>query len=141
MQVRSMSAPRLMALSGLFLCGHATVRSAPAVINTNLQMRLLMYTTNDSGAHSVRIAKDPRNDQLYYLKFNGDIYQVDLQPGDGASTSTKVYGSSDHGITNSAQGMAVGPDGTIYVVANFTTDGGNKTVARIMKGVPAGSGG
>jgi hypothetical protein len=32
--------------------------------------------------------------------------------------------------------MAIGPDGTIYVVGNTTTDGGNRTFARIVKGVP-----
>src|SRR5438128_326349 len=141
MSLRILSRILVVALVGLFPGGEQTLRSAPFVVNTNLQMRLVMVTTNDTGAHSVRIAKDPRNDQLYYLKFNGDIYQVDLRPGDGASTSTRVYGSADHGITNSAQGMAVGPDGTIYVVGNFTTDGGNQTLARIMKGVPDGSGG
>src|SRR6266404_2940229 len=118
MGVGSMSALRLIALSGLWLCGHQTVRSAPAVINTNLQMRLLMNTTSGSGAHSVRIAKDPRNNQLYYLKFNGDVYRLDLRPGNGTSTSVKVYSAADHGIADSAQGMAIGPEGTIYVVGN-----------------------
>jgi len=37
--------------------------------------------------------------------------------------------------------MAIGPDGTIYVVANTTTNSGSSTFARIMKGVPDGSGG
>jgi hypothetical protein len=36
--------------------------------------------------------------------------------------------------------MAIGPDGTIYLVGNFTTDGGNKTFARIVKGVPGATG-
>jgi hypothetical protein len=130
-----------MALFGLFLCGHQIVRSAPAVINTNLQIRLLMNTTNDSGAHSIRIAKDPRNNQLYYSKFNGDVYRLDVMPGDGTSTSVKVYSAADHGIANSAQGMAIGPDGTIYVVGNTTTNDGNSTFARIMKGVPDGGAG
>src|SRR5437773_2464407 len=136
-----MSALRSISLSGLFLCGHASVRSVPAVINTNLQMRLLMNTTNDSRAHSIRIAKDPRNNQLYYLKFNGEVYRLEVMPGDGTSSSVKAYSAADHGIADSAQGMAIGPDGTIYVVGNTTTNNGNSTFARIMKGVPDGSAG
>jgi len=135
-----MSAFRLIALSGLFLYSHEALLSAPTVINTNLHVRFLLNTTNGSGAHSIRIAKDPRNNQLYYLKFNGDVYRLDEMPGDGTSTSVKAYGAADHGIANSAQGMAIGPDGTIYVVGNTTTSDGNSTFARIMKGVPDGNG-
>lgn len=108
--------------------------SAPAVLNTNLQIRLVLNTSTGSG-NSVRIAKDPRNQQLYYLRMNGDIYQVNLQPGSG-STSNRVYTSANHGISGGAQGMAIGPDGTIYVVANINTNNNNSTFARIMKGVP-----
>jgi hypothetical protein len=100
-----------------------------------------MYTTNSSGARSIRIAKDPRDNQLYYLKFNGDVFRLDVMAGDGTSTSTKVYSADDHGITNSAQGMAIGPDGTIYLVGNTTTNNEDSTFARIMKGVANGSGG
>lgn len=113
--------------------------SGPAVLNTNLHARLLLSTVSASGANSVRIAKDPRDDRLYYLKFNGDIYQVTRIPGEGTSTSTLVYSSADHTITNSAQGFGIGPDGTMYVVGNFTSPDGNSTFARVMKGVP-GSG-
>jgi len=111
-------------------------RAAPSLLNSNLQLRLILNTTNASGARPIRIAKDPRNNDLYYSKFNGDIYRITLRPGHGTSTSTKVYGGADHGILDSAQGMAIGPDGTIYVVGNFTTNAGNSTFARIVKGVP-----
>src|SRR5919198_782280 len=132
MPVRFQFSIAWVALVGLFLGGEQIVRSAPFLIDTNLQMRLVMATTNASGVPSVRMAKDPRNNQLYYLKINGDIYRVNLVPGDETSTSSKVYGSSDHGISTGAQGMAVGPDGTIYLVGNITTNSGNKTFARIM---------
>jgi hypothetical protein len=125
----------------LFLAGAQIVRPAPVVLDAALQIRLIMNTPNASGARSVRLAKDPRDDRLYYLKFNGDIHRVSLQPGSGTSTSVKAYGATDHGIADSAQGMAIGPDGTIYVVANTTTNSGNSTFARIMKGVPDGRGG
>jgi glucose/arabinose dehydrogenase len=102
-------------------------------------MRLVMNTTNSSGANSVRMAKDPRNNQLYYLKINGDIFRVNLQTGN-ASTSTKLYSAADHGLSGgNVEGFAIGPDGTIYVLNNTTTNG-TMTFARISKGVPNLSG-
>ena len=59
--------------------------------------------------------------QLYYLKINGDIYQVNLQGG-GASTSTKVYSSADLGLASSVEGMAIGPDGRLYRSDGINTD-------------------
>ena len=124
------------ALLVCFLSGTARVQASPAVLDPNLQLRLVMYTTNSSGAPSIRIARDPRNDQLYYLKENGDIFLLNLEPGSG-STSTRAYSAADHGISGSALGLAIGPDGTIYIVGNTTTNSGNSTFATVMKGVPA----
>src|SRR6266567_3433706 len=116
------------ALPILFLAVVTLAQSAPVLLNTNLQIRLIMNTTN-GGPNSVRLAKDPRNNQLYYLKINGDIFRVNLQPGSG-STSTKVYGSTDHGLNSSVEGFAIGPDGTIYVLGNINTNT-TMTFARI----------
>jgi len=124
-------APLLLAWLGIVLRIHGGV----VALNTNLHIRLVAYTTNSSRANSIRIAQDPRNNVLYYLKYNGDIYRVNLMPGSG-STSTRVYGAADHGIATSALGMAIGPDGTIYLLGNTTTNSGNSTFARVMKGVP-----
>src|SRR5258708_818900 len=99
----------------LFLAGAFAAHCGPVVLNTNLHIRLVMYTTNSTGQASVRIAKDPRTNTLYYLKINGDIYRVNLLAGAG-STSTKVYGSANHGLSSSVEGLAIGPDGTIYVL-------------------------
>src|SRR5262249_54152303 len=85
------------------------------------------------------LAKDPRNNQLYFLKINGDIYRVNLQSGNG-STSTKLYSATDHGLSSSVEGLAIGPDGTLYVLGNFTLNT-NLTYARLIKGVPNGGGG
>lgn len=131
-------------VGGVFLftslfCGLESLQASPGVLDTNLQLRLVMYTTSSSGAPSIRIAKDLRSNQLYYLKYNGDIFQLNLAPGAG-STSTRLYSSVDHGISNSALGMAIGPDGTIYIIGNITTNSGNSTFARIMKGVPGSTG-
>src|SRR6266567_3656643 len=124
------------ALSTLFLAVVTIAQSAPVLLNTNLQIRLVMNTTN-GGPNSVRVAKDPRNNQLYYLKINGDIFRVNLQSGSG-STSTKVYSAADHGLNSSVEGLAIGPDGSIYVLGNITTNT-SMTFARISKGVPNAS--
>src|SRR5213075_556601 len=127
---RASSRYAFVALFSLFLAA-TQLRASPVSLNINLQIRLILNTTNASGSASIRIAKDPRNNDLYYSKFNGDIYSITLQPGNGASTSTRLYSAADHGIPDSAQGMAIGPDGTIYLVGNFTV--GNSTYAKIMK--------
>ena len=127
--------------SALFLLSVAIANSAPVALNPSLQLRLIMNTAISGGPASVRLVKDPRSNQLYYLKVNGDIYRVTLQAGSGTSTSTKVYSATDHGIANNVQGMAIGPEGTIYVVGNTPTNSGNSTVARVGKGVPNGAGG
>src|SRR5690242_7937258 len=101
----------------MFLADVDVARSTPTVLNTNLVLSLVLNTTNCSGAPSVRIARDLRSDQLYYLNANGYIFKVDLLPA-GGSTSSTVYSAADHGLSSSALGMAIGPDGTIYVVGN-----------------------
>jgi hypothetical protein len=128
---------RWFILSACFLAG-IQIQAAPVALNPNLQIRLVLSATNNS--QNVRIAKDPRNNQLYYLKLNGDIYRVNLQSGNG-STSTLAYSAADSGLSGSSvQGLAIGPDGTIYVVGNTTTNT-SLTYARISKGVPNGAGG
>jgi hypothetical protein len=114
---------------------------SPVALDSHLQLRLLLNTPNATGAASARIAKDPRNNQLYYSKLNGEIYRVNVMPGEGTSTSTLLYTSADHGISDNAQGMAIGPDGSIYLVANALTNGQTYTYARIMRGTPNSSGG
>lgn len=87
----------------------------------------------------MRLVKDPGDGTLYYLKQSGSIYRVTLNPGSGTSTSTLVLGSADHTIT-SASGLAIGPDGTFYVVGN-TTNENNRTFATVMRGITDGVGG
>src|SRR5690242_7340094 len=140
MKVTSMKPSLRRALVALaaFCLPVFTTSAAPTVLNPNLQIRLVMNTTNPSGANSVRIAKDPRNNQLYFLKINGDIYRVNLQLGNG-STAVRAYTAADHGLSTSVEGFAIGPDGTIYVLGNTTTNS-TMNLVRISKGVPNTSG-
>jgi hypothetical protein len=125
----------LLIFSACFLAGSA-LQAAPVALNPNLQVRLVLNAPNSS--QNVRIAKDPRNNQLYLLKINGDIYRIDLQSGN-SSTSTKVYSATDHGLSSNVEGFAIGPNGAIYVLGNITTNT-SSTYARISKGVPNSSG-
>ena len=120
------------------LCYPNRAPASPFAINTNLQIRLVLNTIN-SVANSVRIAKDPRNGQLYYLKLNGDIFQVTLASGSG-STSQRIYSAANHGLASNVEGMTIGADGTIYIVGNTFTNQGNSNWVRIMKGVPGANG-
>lgn len=117
-------------------CGVVCSWSAPVLLNPSLQLRLVLKTTNSSGASSVRIAKDPRDNTLYYLQINGDVWKVDLNPG-AASTSVRVYSQANHALSSSVLGFAIGPDGVMYVLGNASN--GKYTQATIVKGVPSGS--
>ncbi|MEH2064425.1 MAG: PQQ-dependent sugar dehydrogenase [Nostoc sp.] len=113
----------------IVISSHSTiaVNPTPVALRPDIQVRNILNTLSDSP--SVRIVKDPRNNTLYYLKQNGDIYQVNL----GSSTSTLVYNSSNHNV-GETQGMAIGPNGTIYLVGNVDLVN-NQTKAIIVKGV------
>lgn len=50
----------------------------PQALRTDIQIRNIINTISESDSPSVRIVKDPRDNTLYYLKLNGEIYQVDL---------------------------------------------------------------
>ncbi|WP_392530732.1 PQQ-dependent sugar dehydrogenase [Nostoc sp. C117] len=113
----------------IVVLNHSTtlVNAAPKALRADIHIRNIMNTVAVSP--SVRIAKDPRNNTLYYLKQNGDIYQVNL----ALSTSTLVYNSSNHKVSET-QGMAIDRNGTIYLVgnANLVND---QTKGIIVKGV------
>ncbi len=63
---------------------------------------------------SVRIAKSPSEKYLYYMRDNGEIYQVDI---DTASKS-RIFTAADHGVS-SPLGFAVSPDSAFYVAGNI----------------------
>ncbi|MFO1128588.1 MAG: PQQ-dependent sugar dehydrogenase [Rhodospirillales bacterium] len=111
--------------------GHAlaAAETVPQPLRSDIQVQKLLVTENPNVAPT-RIAKDPRDDTLFYLKLSGDLYQVDRV----AKTSTLVATSADHGV-RLAQGMAIAADGTIYLVGNGNV-GSNETRGTIVKGVP-----
>ena len=101
--------------------------SSPQTLRSDIKIRNV--TSTASTTKSVRLVKDPRNNTLYYLKQNGEIYRVNLG---STTTSTLVYSSSEHNLSET-QGMAIGPNGTIYLVGNADLIN-DQTAAIIAKG-------
>ncbi|MEA5622978.1 PQQ-dependent sugar dehydrogenase [Nostoc sp. UHCC 0251] len=107
--------------------GATKVNAVPKALRSDIQIRNILNTLSVSP--SVRIAKAPGNNTLYYLKRNGEIYRVDLN----SSKSTPVYNSSNHNLSET-QGMAISPKGTIFLVGNVDLEN-NQTKGIIVKGV------
>jgi hypothetical protein len=76
---------------------------------------------------------NPIDGSLYYLKGNGEIYRLTINPGTNTSTSTLLYTSSEHGLP-SAIGFTIGPEGTIYVMGNQDVLPGKTSRMRLVKG-------
>lgn len=111
------------------LLGHdirVNAQSVPQVLRSDIQIRNIMTTL--AASPSIRLAKDSRDNTLYYLKLNGEIYKVNLN----SSNSTLIYSTNDHTLSD-PQGMAIGPDGTIYLVGNADV-GDSQTRGIIVKG-------
>lgn len=104
-----------------------TESSTPQALHPDIQVRNIINTISSNNP-SVRLVKDPRDNTLYYLKINGEIYQVNL----ANSTSNLIYTPEQNFFTN-AQGLAIGADGTIYLVTNTDVEN-NQTRATILQG-------
>jgi hypothetical protein len=105
-------------------------KGAPAALDPALSIRNVMNT----GSGSFRLARNPVDGALYYLKVNGQLHRVNLSATPGASTSTLLYTSADHQVT-SAAGMAFGPDGSIYLTSNTPVSNNTYTVSTVTKGI------
>jgi hypothetical protein len=120
----------VLAACGVFLFW-VSAQAAPQPVHPSVQVRHLLNA--EAGSRPIRIVKDPRDNALYYLKESGSIYRITVNPGTNTSTSVRILGSEHHTVS-SAAGMAIGPEGTMYVVGNTSTNNGNSTFATIMKG-------
>ena len=88
----------------------------------------------NTGSDSFRLVRNPVDGALYYLKVTGDLYRVNLSATPGASTSTLLYTSADHQVT-SAAGLAIGPDGSIYLTSNSAVSNNTYTVSTVTRGL------
>ena len=117
--------PLLIAVSGAWVSSSS---AAPVVLDSELQIRRVMNT----GGGSFRLARNPHDDFLYYLKVSGALHRVNLSSLPNGTTSTLVYDSGDHQVT-SAAGLVIGSDGTIYLTSNTVRT--NHTIGVVTKGV------
>jgi hypothetical protein len=110
----------------------AFAETVPQALRADVHVRKILMTEGPSSP--TRIAKDPRDAALYYLKLSGDIYRVDV----AGRTSKFVAGARDHGL-HKTQGMVIGADGTIYLAGNRDVSDTNYQ-GTIVKGVPRPNG-
>lgn len=99
--------------------------------STELTIRRIIDTGGPES--SVRLVRDPVSNALFVLKREGDIFRLTV-PAQGAPTLERIYRPAETGVTD-VQGMAFGPDGTLYLVANQID--GLDNFAIIQRGSPA----
>lgn len=78
---------------------------------------------------AMRIAQDPRDQQLYVMDSNARVGHFDIETG-GIEF---LYTAADHDVRGSIWGFAIGPDGTMYISTNRQSDSHN--TASVTKGV------
>jgi hypothetical protein len=97
------------------------IEGGPILLREDITLRKVI----DAGGGSIKLVLNPADGQLYYLQPGNGIFSVDLTAG------TKKRVASATVITGNAAGMAIGPDGTLYVVTNAKV-GDNQTRATPM---------
>ncbi len=82
----------------------------------------------------VRLRHDARSGVLYALHGNGELYRISIDAS-GTASSQPAFSAADIGAGSSTLGMAVGPDGALYLVGNTTRDAeGMCTVRKYANG-------
>src|SRR5687768_15353347 len=101
-------------LSGSLLssCGPKTDETPPL-----RPLTVLPFATIE-GAPPIRLVRDPVSGLLHVLKADGTIVKVSYSSAPTTQVDP-VYGPADTGMA-APQGMAFGPDGTLYLVGNTT---------------------
>lgn len=103
----------------LFLCLAAFASILPSAAQTGpetLVPGLQVRPAGATAANAVRLVHEPECGCFYIVTANGDVHRRTL--GDPNGATVHLYSESDHGLGAQVLGMAVGPDGTLYVVGN-----------------------
>jgi len=106
------------------------VAGGPVLLRADMSLRLLIY----AGPGAAKLALNPADGKLYYLKPTDGVYSVDT----GASPTPTHVVISDT-LPGTSEGLAFGPDGAMYVVSNLFKNHYNNVTVR--RGKPDGSGG
>ena len=101
---------RYFSLSVLLVALCSTAYADPQAIRDDIEISRILNVPQGT----LRIAKDPRNSELYTLRQNGAIDRIDL----AAAEHTPAYSRDDHGIRSGFTGFAIGPDGSFYLASN-----------------------
>jgi glucose/arabinose dehydrogenase len=85
----------------------------------------------------IRLAVEPGTGDLYYMDGQARIFKLAIRP-EGESRGKQVYALADIGGAVTTEGMAFGPDGTLYILSNNLQKDTNRGVIR--QGIPDESG-
>lgn len=109
------------------------VAGGPVLLRSGIELRKVA----DVEGGSIRLARSPADGALYILNAASGLYRVDPA---GSAGPTKLLESTAIFTDGVPSGMAFGPDGTLFVVANRAV-GKTRTQALIRRGAPAAGGG
>jgi len=107
------------------------VPDGPVILRAGIALRKLV----DVPGGTIRLARDPLSGDLLFLNPADGLFRVPLAAPEPArvAPTAEIVGEAV------PSGMAFGPDGALYVVANRSS--GTRTRATIVRGTPDGGGG
>lgn len=108
------------------------IPDGPVLLRDDIQLRKVTYV----GGGYIRLARNPVNGEVYLLHPSDGLYRVTLAESASKFSVASVVEMVADGVP---AGMAFGPDGALFVVANRQTDE-THTQAVIRKGLAAASG-
>ena len=109
------------------------VPGGPVLLRDGITLRKVIGV----GGGNIRLARNPVSGEMYFLNPSEGLYRVELTP---PTSTSKVVAASDIFTDGVPSGMAFGPDGTLFVVANRQVRK-TQTQAVIRKGTVTASGG
>lgn len=107
------------------------IAGGPLLLRDDITLRQVAAT----GTGNAKLARNPRDGELYYLDIRNGVYRIDLQ-----GNKTRVITSTGVVTYGTASGMTFAPDGSLFILFNQNV-GQNLTQAVIRKGVQGTSGG
>jgi len=108
------------------------IAGGPVLLRDGITLRKVV----DVQGGSIRIARNPTNGEIFVLNPQSGLYRVKLA---APASATPVIKTSDIIPDGVPSGMAFGPDGTLFVVANRTVNR-TRNQAIIRRGSPASGG-
>jgi hypothetical protein len=102
------------------------ISGGPTLLRDDIALRQV----GNAGAGSIRLAVHPESGEVYVLLTGGGLKRINLESG-AMSDVASVQDLVGDGVPS---GMAFGPDGTLYVVANKSD--GKRNTGIIRRGTP-----